>query len=89
MGLAVLPARLQDELAEIKNFLQGQPSEVAAYHQDWAYQLKDLYGNLTDRKQIDALVEKELGNKFAKVLGDAGVFKDREACERFIKIINN
>jgi len=89
MGLAVLPARLRDELAEIKNFLQEQPSEVDTYHQEWAQQLKNQYGYLTDRKKIDALVEKELGNKFAKVLGDAGVFKDSEACERFIQIINN
>ena len=35
MGLAVLPARLKDELEEIKKFLLGQPNEVAPYHNDW------------------------------------------------------
>lgn len=88
MGLAVLPARLQDELEEIKEFLQGRASTIADYHLDWANQLKDQYGELTDSTQIDLLLEKELGNKFAKVLGDAGVFKNLEACKRFIQIIN-
>ena len=43
---------------------------------------------VTDLEQIDAILEKELGTKFAKVLGDAGVFKDNDASERFIKTIN-
>ena len=89
MGLAVLPARLQDELAEIKLFLQGQTSDIAAYHQEWATQLKDKYGEFTDLKQVEKALEKELGDKFAKVLGDAGVLKDKVACERFIQTLNN
>ena len=88
MGLAVLPARLQDELAEIKSFLQGKTSDVAAYHQEWSNQLKDKYGEFTDLKQVEKALEKELGDKFAKVLGDAGVLKDKAACERFIKTLN-
>ncbi len=88
MGLAVLPARLKDELAEIKTFLQDQPSNVASYHQQWADQLKEKFGVLADPEQIDTLLEKELGVKFAKVLGDAGVFKDNEASERFIENLN-
>ncbi|WP_342504784.1 UDP-glucose--hexose-1-phosphate uridylyltransferase [Sporosarcina sp. FSL K6-2383] len=88
MGLAVLPARLKDELVEIKAFLQDRPSTVAPYHHQWADQLKEKYGLLGDLVQIDAFLEQELGAKFAKVLGDAGVFKDNHACERFINSIN-
>ena len=88
MGLAVLPARLKDELAEIKKFLLGQTSDVAPYHQQWAEQMKDKYGELSDLEQIEPILEKELGIKFAKVLGDAGVFKEQSECERFIKTLN-
>ncbi|WP_203248885.1 UDP-glucose--hexose-1-phosphate uridylyltransferase [Sporosarcina beigongshangi] len=88
MGLAVLPARLKAELVEIKAYLQAQPNTVAPYHQQWADQLKEKYGLLMDVEQIDTLLKKELGAKFAKVLGDAGVFKNRHACERFINSIN-
>ncbi|OZU88283.1 UDP-glucose--hexose-1-phosphate uridylyltransferase [Virgibacillus indicus] len=92
MGLAVLPARLKDELAEIKSYLLGESGKVAAYHQEWAEQMKVDYGIISDYKQADIIVEKELGKKFARVLEDAGVFKQDEhgktAIKRFIKTIN-
>ncbi|MFJ7936108.1 UDP-glucose--hexose-1-phosphate uridylyltransferase [Sporosarcina sp. NPDC096371] len=88
MGLAVLPARLKDELAEIKRFLLGQPSDVPSYHQQWADQLQENYGPLSSHEQAETILEKELGAKFAKVLGDAGVFKDNLASERFINTLN-
>ncbi len=40
MRLAVLPARLKDELAEIKKFLLGKRSNVSPYHQKWAEKIK-------------------------------------------------
>ncbi|MCB6949766.1 UDP-glucose--hexose-1-phosphate uridylyltransferase, partial [Roseburia faecis] len=40
MGLAVLPARLKNELAEVEKYLLGQPNAIAAYHLDWANGLK-------------------------------------------------
>ena len=88
MGLAVLPARLKDELTEIKKFLLNQTCAVAPYHQQWAEQMKDNYGDLSNLEQIEPILEKELGIKFAKVLGDAGVFKVQIECERFIKTLN-
>lgn len=88
MGLAVLPARLKDELAEIKSFLLGQDHDIEAYHQPWANELKDKYAQLTDPTEVDKVIEKELGNKFAKVLGDAGVFKNKTAYESFISALN-
>ena len=50
--------------------------------------MKDNYGKLSNLEQIESILEKELGNKFAKVLGDAGVFKEQSECERFINTLN-
>ncbi|WP_313892290.1 UDP-glucose--hexose-1-phosphate uridylyltransferase [Psychrobacillus sp.] len=88
MGLAVLPARLEEELAEIQNFLLDQPCTVPPYHEEWANQLKAKYGKQSDLEQVDSILKKELGDKFAKVLGDAGVFKEQSEYERFIQTLN-
>jgi UDPglucose--hexose-1-phosphate uridylyltransferase len=88
MGLAVLPPRLKDELSEIKSFLIGQSSQVAAYHQDWADQIRNEYGQLTDSEKAESILQAELGKKFVRVLQDAGVMKDQEAFNRFINTLN-
>ncbi|MFB4168434.1 UDP-glucose--hexose-1-phosphate uridylyltransferase [Virgibacillus sp. JSM 102003] len=92
MGLAVLPARLKDELSDLKKFLLGESTDVAVYHQEWADSLKDKYGTITDSDKADEVVEKELSKKFTRVLEDAGVFKQTkkglEAFKRFISALN-
>ncbi|WP_170008448.1 UDP-glucose--hexose-1-phosphate uridylyltransferase [Bacillus fonticola] len=88
MGLAVLPPRLKGELNELKKFLLGESNHVEAYHHKWANQLKGEYGILSDSEQAEAILQKELGKKFVKVLRDAGVFKEREAFDRFIGTLN-
>ncbi len=88
MGLAVFPARLKNELAEIKKFLLSQLSNVASYHQQWAKQLKHKYSTISDPNQIDVLIEKELGEKFVRILEDAGVFKEQASIERFINTLD-
>ncbi len=72
MGLAILPARLKNELEDIKAYILGQKQEVAPYHTIWANILKSNYSKNQD---IDAYVQNELGKKFTRVLEDAGVFK--------------
>lgn len=89
MGLAVLPPRLKEELAEIQEFLLGQPTNVEASHLDWAEQLKAQYGTLSTPEDAEAILQKELGKKFVRVLEDAGVLKEKAAFERFIDILNN
>ncbi|MEI3606594.1 UDP-glucose--hexose-1-phosphate uridylyltransferase [Pseudogracilibacillus sp. SE30717A] len=88
MGLAVLPARLKEELEEIKKYVLNKPCEVPAYHQKWAEQLKDNYVAHMD---VTQLIQEELGYKFIRILEDAGVFKQDEkgirAFERFIRTI--
>ena len=88
MGLAVLPARLKDELEEIKSFLLGQDCHVAEYHQEWAIQLQKEYGRISDSELADVILQKELGKKFGRVLEDAGVFKEQKTFERFIETVN-
>ena len=72
MGLAILPARLKNELEEIKAYILGQKEEVASYHTIWANELKANYSTDQD---INAYVQSALGKKFTRVLEDAGVFK--------------
>ncbi|MUK90213.1 UDP-glucose--hexose-1-phosphate uridylyltransferase [Ornithinibacillus sp. L9] len=92
MGLAVLPARLEQELETIKSFLLGQVDEVAEYHMDWALAMKDIYGTVTSKEEAQVIIEKELTKKFARVLEDVGVFKQTgkgiQAFKRFINVLN-
>lgn len=72
MGLAVLPGRLKDELVEVKKYIIGEASNVAAYHVSWAEELKGKYRESMD---LPSFIEKELGEKFVQILEDAGVYK--------------
>lgn len=91
MGLAVLPARLQTELSEVKQFLLGEDCQVTANHQQWAQQLKEKYGVQQNAEITDEIIETELGNKFTRVLEDAGVYKQTKegitAFKRFIQAL--
>ncbi|AQU78410.1 UDP-glucose--hexose-1-phosphate uridylyltransferase [Planococcus faecalis] len=89
MGLAVLPPRLKEELAEIEAFLLGNPHQVAPSHLEWAKQLKAQYGIFATPEEAENVLQEELGKKFVRVLEDAGVLKDRAAFERFIDALNN
>ena len=75
MGLAILPPRLKEELKQVKDYLLGRESTVATYHQPWADDLKATHPSLTDEAEAEALVRKSVGQIFARVLEDAGVYK--------------
>lgn len=79
MGLAVLPARLKDELEEVENFVLDKPADVAEYHASWAEELKVRYQSVADESNVESFVREEVGKKFLRVLEDAGVFKRNEA----------
>lgn len=72
MGLAILPGRLLNELEAVKRSLSGPMDEVAPYHLEWATQLKAAY---TAEQSPDTFIQQALGEKFVRVLEDAGVFK--------------
>src|SRR5699024_10845671 len=83
MGLAVLPARLREELEEIEHFLCGKEYQIADYHLEWAKELKEKYGTLPNPEKAHNVIQKELGNKFATVLEHAGVFKHEQSWRGF------
>ncbi|VTY20954.1 Galactose-1-phosphate uridylyltransferase [Streptococcus parasanguinis] len=75
MGLAILPPRLKEELKQVQDYLLGRESSVARYHQDWADDLKATHPSLTEEAEAEALVRESVGQIFARVLEDAGVYK--------------
>jgi UDPglucose--hexose-1-phosphate uridylyltransferase len=79
MGLAVLPARLKDELGEVEKYILSKSADVAGYHLDWAESLKTRYQAVANEANVADLVREEVGKKFSRVLEDAGVFKRNEA----------
>ena len=95
MGLAVLPARLKDELEHLKEaMLEGRDitgDEELGKHADWVEELKGKYGSF-ERSTIDKVIEDEVGLVFSQVLEHAGVYKrtveGQEAFSRFIDAVN-
>lgn len=77
MGLAVLPPRLKPELEEVKQYLLGEENQVADYHREWAEQLKQANPDLTE-ETATVVIQNAVGQVFARVLEDAGVFKRDE-----------
>lgn len=73
LGLAILPPRLKTELADVESYLAGEEVTVAPYHQEWADTLK-LQRDTADT-DVMAVVQSAVGQKFQRVLEDAGVFK--------------
>ena len=93
MGLAVLPARLKEELQVLADALIAgadiRADERICKHADWADELKTRY-TFTAENTMDIL-QKEVGIVFAKVLEHAGVYKRDEAGKqaflRFVETI--
>ena len=94
MGLAVLPARLKEELELLATYLlEGKDpaqNEMLAKHADWVKEFLPKYTEITEENVMDILQE-EVGQVFVHVLEDAGVYKcteeGREAFKRFINAL--
>lgn len=90
MGLAILPPRLKAELAEVKKYLLGQASQVADYHQPWADRLKAEHPLVTEGT-AEEVIRASVGQIFARVLEDAGVYKrtpeGQAAFMRFVEFV--
>ena len=78
MGLAVLPARLKDELELLASYiLEGRDpaeNEMLQKHADWVKDFLPKYKDINQDNVMDILQEEE-GQVFVKVLEDAGVYK--------------
>ncbi|EOT42697.1 UDP-glucose--hexose-1-phosphate uridylyltransferase [Enterococcus dispar] len=73
MGLAVLPPRLLPELLEVEKYVLNMPNEIAAYHKVWADEM--MLRHEFKKENAMAVIREEVGQIFARVLEDAGVFK--------------
>jgi len=82
MGLAVLPARLKDEMERLAQaILQNEDIysiEEIAHHAVWADDILARYDQI-DERNVHEILQKEIGKVFEQVLEDAGVFKQDEA----------
>ena len=78
MGLAILPPRLEAEVEQVASYLVGEAVSVVDYHQKWAYQLKVQHPDITDKEKALEIVKDSVGAIFARVLEDAGVYKQTE-----------
>ena len=104
MGLAVLPARLKDEMAALEQaILDGaeiREDEVLAKHADWVEEFLPKYGftagsglegEITPEK-LHEIIQTEIGLVFKEVLLDAGVYKcteeGRKAFQKFVDTVN-
>lgn len=92
MGLAVLPARLKEEMQILKMaILNGEnleENEKIKSHADWAKTFLQKYDTIT-AENLDGIIQQEIGLVFAQVLEDAGVYKrtevGQEAFCRFLR----
>ncbi|MDO5785123.1 MAG: UDP-glucose--hexose-1-phosphate uridylyltransferase [Eubacteriales bacterium] len=92
MGLAVLPARLKEELNVLADALVNgadiRADERICKHAGWADELKANY-TFTAENTMDIL-KKEVGIVFAKVLEHAGVYKRDEAGKQaFLRFVGS
>jgi UDPglucose--hexose-1-phosphate uridylyltransferase len=88
MGLAVLPPRLKQELAQVESFILDETDKVEEYHNEWAKMLKEKYQPIANSTNIEELVRMEVGKKFLRALEDAGVYKrDEEGMAGFKRFI--
>ena len=93
MGLAVLPARLKEELELLEEYiLSGKDissNEKIAKHEDWVKELLEKYPDI-NAENIQAILQKEVGLVFVHVLEDAGVYKcTPKGREDFMRFVNS
>ena len=78
MGLAVLPARLKDEMERLAEAILEKKDirkdEMLEKHADWVDEFLPKYNDVNKDNIMDIL-QKEIGYVFMKVLEDAGVYK--------------
>ena len=91
MGLAVLPARLKQELAAVAEGLVSgadlRANELTAKHADWAEGFAHKY-TITADNALD-IVQRETGLVFAQVLEHAGVYKrDKAGRDAFLRFLH-
>lgn len=92
LGLAILPARLKDEMLQVRaELLKGTEDisgiEAIAKHADWYKKVKESHADIS-ALSVGGILKDEIGHVFLEVLMHAGVFKrdaaGMAAFDRFI-----
>ncbi len=92
MGLFILPGRLVQELAVLRNYLTGDipltcaPAEDSPLlkHYPWIQQLCAAHGTSLTEEAAEEVLRAGLADKCARVLMDAGVYKQNEQGDKGI-----
>ena len=96
MGLAVLPARLKEELSLLAEYITDgrdiRSSQLIEKHADWVEEFLPKYKEV-NRDNVMDILKAEVGRVFAQVLEDAGVYKRNQegktAFLRFVSYVND
>ena len=94
MGLAVLPARLKNELQLLAEYICEKKdvasNESIEKHAEWVKEVLAKHPEICE-ENVNEILQKEVGEVFVHVLEDAGVYKcteeGRKAFERFIAVL--
>ena len=89
MGLAILPARLKQELAQLETaILEKKPlTGELEKHAEWVEELKTRHR--FTKKNTASILREEVGQVFGKVLEHAGVYHGKpDAFRRFIAYVS-
>ena len=93
MGLAVLPARLKQELADLESAILTGAALTGELkkHEPWVKEIKAKY--TLNEENISSILKVEVGKVFARVLEHAGIFErsmgGRLAFMRFVETVNH
>lgn len=86
MGLAVLPARLKQELADLAGAIVAgadlRSDETLSKHADWVEEFTPKYDHI-DCDNVQEILQTEVGLVFKTVLEHAGVFKNTPQGENY------
>lgn len=91
MGLAVLPARLKEEMEQLGRAIVAggdiRREQELEKHADWVEEFLPKYDVITE-ENAEEILQKEIGIVFKKVLEHAGVYKNTpEGEEAFLRFI--
>ncbi len=95
MGLAILPARLKDEMNQLKEYIllgkDIRSNEQIEKHANWAESFLPERPEISE-ENIEGILKEEIGKVFCKVLEHAGVYKrtqeGQSAFDRFLDTLS-
>lgn len=92
MGLAILPARLKEEMNLLAEYILSgkdiRTNDEILKHADWVDEFLPKYKDI-NKENIMGILQDEIGAVFVQVLEDAGVYKcTPEGLQAFMRFVN-